>query len=194
MSDESPRPAEPARRRGGCLLRIVLALAVLVALFVGIGLLFDQGDNAQQPQRGYDAGEAEAYQRADVNYLETERIFVTRLADGTFIALYDKSPKQQEQRSDCRVSYDENAQLGPLEQLDGMRGAFVEVCEGARAVWRVDGVRSTGAGYGDLDRFRTSVTREGRLLIDTRERTCTRSRGVAGVPPFDQRICEGNPR
>jgi len=164
---------------------------VVVAIVVAIGFLFDQGSDSVERDRGYDAGAASNYQNASVVYAEPQHLFVVRLQDGTFVALYDKSSKQQELRSGCRVSFDDTATLNNLTQLPGIVGAFVENCEGRRAVWRADGVFAFGAGYGNLDRFDTSVDAAGHLIVDTTTRTCTRSRGVIGVPPFDERRCGG---
>ena len=185
--------AEPKRRDWlrGCLIRGLIVIAVLVALFFAIGLAFDQ-DDVDLPSPMFNAGQAESYERGDVSFLASEHIYVTRLQDGTFIALYDKSPKQQELESSCRVFFDERAQLGELDQLEGFEGAFVEECEGTRGVWRADGTRAFGAGYGNLDRFNTRINEDGDLIIDTRNRTCTRSRGVVGVPPFNETTCRGN--
>ncbi len=187
---EAPPPAKKKRRSIGCLGKALIALAVLVALFFAIGLAFDQGEDANQPQRGYNAGTAEQYARSDVTG-PSQHIFITRLADGSFIALYDKSPKQQELDSNCRVTFDERANLGTLDQLEGFRGALVELCEGARAVWRADGVLAYGAGDRDLDRFGTRINENGDLIVDIRSRTCTRSRGVPGIPPYVETTCSG---
>ncbi|MEX2225564.1 MAG: hypothetical protein WEB52_03840 [Dehalococcoidia bacterium] len=183
---------QPERGRWvrGCLLRALIAIGVLVVVGLAIGLAFDN-DDANVPTDDVNAGPAENYERGDVSYIASEHIYVTRLEDGTFIALYDKSPKQQELNSACRVFFDEFAQLGPLEQLAGIKGAFVEECEATRGVWRADGERAFGAGYGDLDRFNTRTNDEGELIVDTGTRTCTRSRGT-GVPPFTETACRGN--
>lgn len=178
-------------RAFGCAVRGLIAIAAVVALVVAIGFAFDQGDNADQPVPGFDAGPAESYLPATVNYLEAQHVFVTRLTDGTFVALYDRSTRQQELGGNCRLFYDDNAGLGTLDQLPGIRGAIVEECSGRRGVWRADGAFAFGAGYGDLDRFDTSVDGRGELIIDTSSRSCTRSRGVVGVPPYDSRRCDG---
>jgi hypothetical protein len=170
---------------------VLVVLVVLTVVGLAIGFAFDN-DNAEQPQRSYNAGLAENYERADVSYLAAQHLFVTRLADGEFVVLYDISPKQQELGSGCRFNFQDNAQLGPLEQLPGFRGGFVEDCEGARTVWRADGQLAFGAGYGNLDRFEWEINEQGELIIDLQFRTCTRSRGVPGVPPFDERRCRHN--
>ncbi|TAK60061.1 MAG: hypothetical protein EPO22_09615 [Dehalococcoidia bacterium] len=187
--DEGTSDAPPERRRFGCLAPLAVAIIVVVAAVVAIGFLFDQGSGSVRRERGYDAGAADGYENASVVYAEAQHLFVTRLEDGTFIALYDKSPKQQELRSDCRVAFDDTAALNKIAPLPGIVGAFVENCDGLRAVWRADGVFAFGAGYGNLDRFNTSVDVAGHLIVDTSSRTCTRSRGVIGVPPFDERTC-----
>jgi hypothetical protein len=190
-------PLEEPRARGrfrfGCLARILIAIAGAVALIIIIGETFDQGDSAKPPSREFDAGPAENYERGDLTEVAPQRLWIVRLEDGEFIALYNKSPKQQQLGSNCRVRYDESAQLIALPQLPGFSGAFVEECEGLTATWRADGRFAGGAGYGDLDRFETSVTDDGRLIVDTNSRTCTKSRGVPGLPPYDVQTCRGRP-
>jgi hypothetical protein len=176
MSEE--RVVRGRRSRLGCLVWFAAMAVISVAVVVAIGFIFDQGDSAKQPQRGYDAGAADAYQPATVNYLEFEHLYVVRLQDGSFLALYDKSPKQQEVGGNCRVSFEDNASLGTLEHVPGMAGGFVEDCTSERAVWRADGVFAFGASYGNLDRFNTHVDANGHLIVETDSRTCTRSRGV----------------
>ena len=171
------------------MLRGVVALAVLVAIGVAIGLIFDQGEDANQPSRQYAAGPAAEYKLGDVNQFELQHMFLVRLPDGEFLAFYDKSSRQQELGGSCRVMYDETAGIGTLEPIAGLGGAFVEECEGSRAIWRVDGKYSFGNGYGDLDRFNVSVDDAGDVVIDLSSRSCTRSRGVPGIEPFEVRTC-----
>lgn len=190
----SEAPAEAKRVGGplGCLLPLVIVVALLAGVVTAIGLIFDQGDSAEQPLRGFDAGPADAYQRADLVFHDADHAYVVRLDDGSFIALYDKSSRQQELKGDCRIMYDETALLGALQQLPGFKGAFVEDCEDNRTVWRVDGQFAFGGGYGDMDRFDTQVNGDGRLIVKTKTRSCTRSAGVAGVPPYRPARCSGN--
>jgi hypothetical protein len=171
----------------------IVAKPGAVALIVVIGETFDQGDSAKTPAREFDAGPSENYQRGDLTEVPPERLWIVRLEDGEFIALYNKSPKQQQLGSGCRVRFDENAQLIGLPQLPGFSGAFVEECEGVSATWRADGKFAGGAGYGDLDRFETSVNDEGHLIVKTSSRSCTKSRGVPGLPPYDVQTCRGRP-
>jgi hypothetical protein len=197
MTAEEAMVAQPPRRgvsRGGCLLRVAIAIVAVIGLIVLVGETFDQGDDADQPIRGFVAGQAEAFERGDVNQFPSEHTFVTRLADGAFIALYDRSPRAQElNNDDCLIFFDETASLGTLEPLPGIDGGFVEDCDGARTVWRADGVFAFGAGYQDvpMDSFGTTVTGDGELIVDTRNRSCTRSRGTVGIPPFVERQCRG---
>jgi hypothetical protein len=193
---EAPAPA-PSRRRAGCALgclRWALAAAVAVlVVFVVLQLVFGGDDNGSGAGT-VNAGAAESFERGDTSYLDQQHIFVTRLDDGSFVALYDRSSRQQEIGGDCRVRYDDSAGLGTLPQLPGFSGGFVEECEESRTVWRADGAFALGGGYGDLDRFNTRVDSGGDLLIETDERTCTRSLGVPGIPPFETRTCSGIPR
>lgn len=188
--------ASPKRRRltpRGCALVAVAAIAAsIVAIIAGIELLGDDtaGDGGV---RFVAAGEADAFPRSDVQYFEQDHFFIVRLADGEFIALYDKSPRQQQPARDCRVRWDDTASPNTLPQLEGFRGAFVDECETARAVYRADGEFAFGAGFGRLDRFETRINEAGELLVDVSERTCLRSTGVPGVPPFEEQRCAGAP-
>jgi len=181
-------------RRGcglGCLGWAVALVVVAIAVFVVLGLTVG-GDGSDGSF--VDAGPAESYERGDTSQLEHDHIFVTRLQDGSFVALYDRSARQQELGGDCRVRYSDTAPLGTLPQLPGFTGGFVEDCDETLTVWRADGTYAFGPGYGNLDRFETRIDADGDLLIETDERTCTRSRGVPGIPPFDTRTCTGIPR
>ncbi|HYM14049.1 MAG TPA: hypothetical protein VEZ14_00630 [Dehalococcoidia bacterium] len=190
MTTEAQQPRR-RRRRFGCLLRVAVALLVVTGIVVAIGEIFDQGPNAKQPAHGFDAGPLDAYQRGTVSYDEAHHVFIVRLPDGTLLALYDRSSRQQELGGGCRVTYDEKAALNNLPQIAGMTGAFVESCEGLRTVWRVDGALASGAGYGALDRFDTKTTSTGDLFVSD-SRSCTRSVGVAGVPPYRAQRCSGS--
>ncbi len=192
-AQEAPKRQGGRAPRLGCVTRIVLAIAAAVAIVVVIGETFDQGEDANQPSRGFNAGTAEDYARSGVTHIDTRHVFIVRLADGSFLALYDKSPKQQELGSGCRVRFDEQAQLLGIEQLPGFTGAFVEECEGqtARTTWRTDGTFAAGGGYGNLDRFETRIEDDGTLFVKTSTRTCTRSRGADGLAPFDITTCKG---
>lgn len=196
MSAAEGQPAGDALRsplRGfplrGCLLRVLIVVVVLTAIVVAIGMIFDEGDDADQPVRGFDAGVAANFQPASVVQFEQEHVFVVRLQNGDFLAFYDKSTKQQELGGDCRLRWDDTALIGTLEPLPGITGGFVEDCDSVRSVWRADGVFAFGGSWGDLDRYGTSVNRDGHLIVDTRTRTCTRSAGVPGQEPFEQREC-----
>jgi hypothetical protein len=189
MSVDAALAPKPRAGRGGCLLRVVAVIVLAVAVVVAIGTIFNQGDNADQPVHGLVAGRADALPPGSVNYFEQQHIFITRLPGGEFIALYDRSSRQQELNGDCRVHYEDTAGIGTLDPLPGVAGAFVEDCHSARVVWRADGTFAFGNGYGDLDRFNTHVDAQGQLVVDTDSRSCTRSRGVAGIPPFEPRRC-----
>lgn len=189
MNENAMAASKRRFNAGGCLLRAGIAIVVLTAIVVAIGTIFNEGDNADQPVRGFVAGTADALPPGSVNYFEQEHIFLTHLPDGQFVALYDRSPRQQELNGTCRIHYEETAGIGTLAPIAGTTGAFVEDCDNARAVWRVDGKRSFGNSYGDLDRLDVRTDAQGRVIVDTESRTCTRSRGVIGIAPFDVRRC-----
>jgi hypothetical protein len=195
--DAHRAPAAPSdgRRRIylGCAKWGAIGLAAFVALWLAIGFAFDQGKDAAQPSQGVNAGTAEEYARGSVTELLAEPVYITRLADGEFIALYDKSARQQTRGSGCRVLFNEQAVLPGLPQLEGIEGAFVEECEGTRTTWRADGELAAGAGFGDLDEFETHINDEGDLIIETDRRSCLKARGVPGIPPYDRTTCRGRP-
>jgi hypothetical protein len=173
-----------------------LLFALTIVALVIIGLFYDSGDDGTAPggaPQGINVGAAEEYALADVNHFDRDHVLLVRFPDGSFSAFYDKSARQQELGGSCRTFYDEIATTGTLPQVEGMRGAFVEDCDEKRSVWLVDGTFSFGASYGDLDEFTTAIDANGDLLIDTSERTCTRSKGVPGIPPFEVTTCEGAP-
>ena len=117
-------------------------------------------------------------------------MFITRLRTAASSRSTTSRPRQQELRGDCRVDYDPTAPTGSAAQLPGFTGAFVEACgTNGRTVWLADGTFAFGSGYGDLDRFDTEVDADGHLIVHTDSRTCTKSRGVIGVPPFDVGRC-----
>ena len=183
---------EPAKRRfsaGGCLLRVAIGFAILTGIVIAIGTIFSEGDDADQPVHGFVAGTADALPTGSVNYFEQEHIFLTHLPNGDFVALYDRSSRQQELNGDCRVHYEDKTGIGTLAPIAGTAGALVEDCNSGRAVWRVDGKYSFGNSYGDLDRLNVRTDATGQVIVDTDSRTCTRSRGVIGIAPFEARTC-----
>lgn len=189
---------QPQRRRWltwllrAGLAAIAFAFVALVSLVI-IGLFYDSADERSGTPGGLNVGPAEEYVRGDVNHFDRDHIFLVRYPDGSFDAFYDKSARQQELNGSCRILFDETALTGTLEQIEGMRGAFVEACDDERSVWRVDGRFSFGNSYGDLDRFETRIDDVGDLIIDTSQRICTQSKGVPGIPPFETTTCDGAP-
>jgi hypothetical protein len=183
---------EPSRSWLGCGLRVALGIVavfglLMAATFLG-SLIFGDTDLREEPST-LNAGTAEEYAPSDLTYFDLDHIYIVRKADGSFLALYDRSTRAQELDRDCRVRFDETLEPVPLEQLSGFRGAFVEDCDGGRTVWRVDGQLASGSGWANLDRLNTSVDADGNLIVDITQRTCTRSRGVVGVAPFDEQTC-----
>ena len=176
----------------GALAVVAIGFIVVVALVI-IGLFYDSADEDSGVAGGLNVGPAAEYARSDVNHFDLDHVFLVRYPDGSFDAFYDKSARQQELNGSCRILFDENALVGALEQFEGMRGAFVEACDDQCSVWRVDGTFSFGNSYGDMDRFETRIDGAGDLIIDTSQRTCTRSKGVPGIPPFETTTCDGAP-
>jgi hypothetical protein len=193
LNEEAPADEHQAQRSWlGCGLRVAIGLLAAFALLMAAtfaGAWLFGGDGLPDEPAVLNAGTAEQYGRSAVTYFDTDHIYIVRLADGSFLALYDRSSRAQELRRDCRVSFDESTEPTGMEQLAGFRGAFVEDCDGQRTVWRADGQLASGAGYGRLDRFATSIDANGDMIVDITQRTCTRSRGVVGVPPFDEQTC-----
>ncbi|HEY7801570.1 MAG TPA: hypothetical protein VIE40_02745 [Dehalococcoidia bacterium] len=183
-------PPKHRSRAVGCLIWLVGVTLVVTGIVVAIGFAFDQGTPAQSTT--YDAGPAKEFQAGVVIPVSAEHMFITKLQDGSFVAVYDKSPRQQELRGDCRVDYEPTAPLGNVNELPGFTGGFVEQCgSGARTVWLADGSFAFGAGYPgvNLDRYNTHVDANGDLIVDMSSRSCTTSRGALGVAPFDVHRC-----
>ena len=65
IAEETADGVKARRSVLGCLGRIVIGVVGIIALIVVIGLIFDQGDSADQSQDGVNAGTAEEYARAD---------------------------------------------------------------------------------------------------------------------------------
>ena len=148
--------------RRGCATWFVVAVLAVVGIVVAIGETFDEGDTPGGAASGFDAGPVDAFPSGDVqDYTAQEHLYVVRLPDGEFLAIYDKPTKQQEQGGDCRVTFQEKAAIGALAPIPGLSGAFVADCEDARAVWRPDGAFAFGSSYGDLDRFDTHIDEAG---------------------------------
>jgi hypothetical protein len=193
MSAEAVPETKRRFRAGGCLLRIAIVAAVLIGIVIAIGTIFNEGDDADQPVHGFIAGNVTSFPPGSVNYFEAQHFFLTNVPDVGFVARYDRSSRQQELNGDCRVHYEDTAGTGTLPPLAGTTGALVEDCNNGRAVWRVDGTFAFGNSYGDLDRFDVRVTQpagvHGDVIVDLESRSCTRSRGVIGIPPFDVRRC-----
>jgi hypothetical protein len=189
MSTDAAPATERRFRAGGCLLRVGIAAAILTGIVVAIGTIFNEGDNADQPVHGFIAGKVDALPPGSVNYFEQQHLFLTNVPGVGFVALYDRSSRQQELNGDCRVHYEDTAGIGTLAPLPGTTGALVEDCNNARAVWRVDGMFAFGNSYGDLDHFDVQADAQGEVIVDTESRSCTRSRGVIGIAPFDVRRC-----
>ena len=195
-----PTPVEiPSRVRRinlrSCFIRVVVGIGVAVVVIVlFIEFVGSVGSGSSDARDEFIAGPADEFALADVNAFEAEHILLVRYQDGSFRAFYDKSSKQQEIPGEtCRILYEESAAIGTLEQTAGMHGAFVEECVGVRSVWRVDGAYSFGGNYGDLDEFGTRIDETGALVVMTDTRSCTRSVGVAGIPPFERKECAGAP-
>ncbi len=198
MNESSPTENVSRLRRinlRSCFLRFVIGItAAVVVIVLFIEFVGSIGSGSSDGRSEFIAGPADEFALADVNAFEPEHILLVRYQDGSFRAFYDKSSKQQEVPGEtCRIFYEETAAIGTLEQTVGMRGAFVEECVGVRSVWRVDGAYSFGGNYGDLDEFGTRIDETGALVVMTDTRSCTRSVGVAGIPPFERKECAGAP-
>jgi hypothetical protein len=192
------QPVSSGGFRIGCIGRLVVVAVAALVIITLLSVIFGEGSGSSSPSSGngsdtYNGGPVDNFPVADVSQVEADHLWIVRLPDGEFRAFYDKSARQQELDGDCRIFFDERAGIGTLEPLEGMTGAFVEDCNDRRSVWRADGVFAFGSAYGNLDRFDTRINDEGELVVDLTRRTCTRSRGVPGIPPFEERVCRGRP-
>jgi hypothetical protein len=159
-----------------------LGLGAIATFFVAVGLLlyFKPGSGSPAPDI-FVAGPVDGFKPGTLTYFQSEHVYVVRLMDGAFIALYDLGPRMQALFNDsqdpiwlqCRVAIVEQ-DAGLFTALGtappGFEGVVLrEPCHGA--TWDAAGLRLFGPATGDLDRFPVTVVGD-KVHIDVGARRC----------------------
>jgi hypothetical protein len=127
------------------------------------------------------AGPVDGFVPGTITYFQLEHVYVVRLMDGAFLALYDLGPRMQalyDENEDptwlqCRaLLVEQDARL--FTELGRPPSGFENVvlrepCHGA--TWDAAGTRLFGPATGDLDRFPIAVVGD-KLHIDVGARRC----------------------
>lgn len=122
-----------------------------------------------------------SYAFGSVTSAAEDRLYVVRLAEGTFLALADLDDASRAAgRQECRIApipredprlagllARHNARISPAAK--GLQFLFTG-CDGA--LYDVTGIRVDGDGA-NLDRYATSSDDQGRLTVDLQDRTCS---------------------
>lgn len=191
--ETSPEPVRPPVALG-----CFFAVAVVV-VFVGVVAFF-----LVFLDSGADTGElrleqAEAYAPGEVAFIPTENVFLARLADGSFRALSDlDAANRANQGSRCRVALvpladaapgvPENAVRAQMSvEAAGSDSVLREICLGS--VYDVAGAKLFGEGR-NLDLHPVDIDGDGRVTIDTSERSCSVRTATATFSPVDCRRSE----
>lgn len=181
---ESPRGVEPPRPvLGGCLGLVVavvavVAIAVFTVVFLESGA--DRGRLVLRDYRSYEVGTAE--------FVGERNLYIIRLGDGSFVALFDLDHANREARGQrCRVrpvTASDAALPGLLERYErefsaraaGATLLFREDCNGA--VYDATGLRLDDAGP-NLDQYPVGLNEDMELVIDMGRRMCSIADGEA---------------
>jgi hypothetical protein len=178
MTYQRPDPPSPRPVLLGCVgAAAVVALLVLIVIFVVI-FLESGADDGQ-----LDLEQARAYAEGSVEFVGQRNIYLVRLEEDDFYALYDlDAANRANAQRRCRVApIAPNDPLLPalLEQYRSNMSAqargsnflFRETCN--NAVYDVTGLRLDNTTAPNLDRYRVTIRNNGRLSVDLTERICT---------------------
>jgi len=171
------RGSQASQPRFGLLL---LGVAAILSFFAAVGLILylKPGDSSPAPAI-FVAGPVEGFMPGSVSYFEHEHVFIVRLTDGAFLALYDLGPKMQSwvergtlDKLNCRAHEGELPD-GIAEQpglpVGFEKTGFIQPCAGG--YWDATGKGIWGPLNGDLDRFPVSVV-DGIVRVDLANRRC----------------------
>ena len=184
----SRRPARPP-----------IALGCAVALAVVGGVIALAAFSVTYLESGAETrtivlGPGASYAIGSVTPIAADRLFVVRLAEGTFLALADLDDASRAAgRQECRVApipREDPRLAGLLARHDarispaarGLRFLFTG-CDDA--LYDVTGIRIDGDGP-NLDRYATSSDEEGNLAVDLEDRTCSER---SAEQPFREVAC-----
>ena len=80
----------PRRKRGGCLIPLLVVAGVAVALFFIIGFIFDD-PNAEQPLHGLDAGAESSLQPGTINQFDGLDLGIALCQSASLVADQDRA-------------------------------------------------------------------------------------------------------
>ena len=162
---------------------LLLGVGAILVFFssVGLFLYFKPGGStpAEREPPIFVAGPIDGFEPGSVSYFKLDHVYIVRMQDDAFLALYDLGPNIQamlkagdEAALECRVEFieDENglARLG--DPPPGFEDRiFIESCQGN--AWDAMGRHLTGPGEADLDRFPLGVV-DGVVRVDVTNRRC----------------------
>jgi hypothetical protein len=168
---------------------VLLGCAVMAAVLLGLGVV--AGVTIAWLQSGADDGNVtlnlpESYARGTVTRIPERGILLSRLPDGRFVALYDLDDANREAAARrCRANVvTPSDPAAPLitkyllrvsAEAAGEQLVFTETCNGA--VYDAAGVRLDSDNR-NLDRFAIATDADGRLVVETAKRSCSRREGA----------------
>ena len=189
MAELGPRMRARPPVALGCAAAIAVVVAIIAIVAFGVTYL-ESGADSQEVTLGL----RDSYALGTVTPIPTERLFVVRLAEGTFLALADLDDAARAAgRQGCRVAPipRDDPRLPQLlaahetrvsPAASGLQLLFAG-CEGA--IYDVTGLRIDGDGA-NLDRYAISSDRDGHLTVDLQDRTCSER---SGEQPFQEVAC-----
>lgn len=175
MSTDPPPVRPPVAL--GC--TFAVAAIVAVVAFIGFAIVFlesgaDRGEITLLPAASYPEGHLE--------YLRAEHVHFIRMPSGDFLALSDlDAANRAASGTRCRAHQVPFEDPALREIVDTYRSRFSPAAAGYAVVFRetcngalydLAGVRLNGDGP-NLDQLEVTTDANGRVVIDTRERTCT---------------------
>ena len=135
--------------------RIGLGIPLLAGLVIAIGAAISWlGADYKRPEQ-IEAGRADDFAIGSRTYFKEEQVWLVRLPDGAFAALYDRDPE-----SSCAVSFRFDY------EFMGRKGWFRDACHGS--VYDLAGRCFDGPCQRDLDGF-TVDTSGGNVVVKLRE-------------------------
>jgi hypothetical protein len=126
---------------------------------------------------------AESYPPGSYEYIGTENLYIVRLIDGRFLALTDlDAANAANQSRRCRVApvipgdpaflaMHEQYQRRVQREVTGTTVYLREACN--NAIYDLTGTRLDANGP-NLDRLAVEEDQQGRIVVDTRDRECSR--------------------
>ena len=180
MTNEAPAGRRPPVLLG-CV-GVVVFVGIVVVLAVAAAGFFESGANSGK----LTLASAESYANGSVEFVAQRNFFLSRLGDGSFMALSDlDTANRANQQRRCRVAPITRSDPKLPQLLASYAGRMSAKATGATllfredcnlAVYDVTGVRLDGEGA-NLDRFPVEIDSTGRVTVDVSRRICTKRDG-----------------